>query len=67
VGVAPEVLAGLDGAYCGPFDASIWAERLAPHLAAADPRLPGARERAARFSSDAMAVKVLGAWRSLLA
>jgi teichuronic acid biosynthesis glycosyltransferase TuaC len=66
VGVAPEALAGVDGAYCGPFDGSAWRRHVAGHLAAADPRLPGARDRAARFSSDAMAAKVLAAWKSLL-
>ncbi len=65
VGVAPEVLAGVAGTYCGPFDAERWREALAPQLADPDPRVAG-RERAERFSTDRMAARVLEAWRSLL-
>ncbi len=64
VGIAPEVLAGLGGAYCGPFELDTWRAALAPHLAAADPRLPG-RARAQRFSTDGMARAVVQAWRRL--
>ncbi len=65
VGIAPEVLAGLPGALCEPFDAGRWRAALAPHLAAADPRIAG-RPRAEPFSSDRMAARVLDAWRGLL-
>jgi teichuronic acid biosynthesis glycosyltransferase TuaC len=65
VGIAPEVLAGVPGTLCAPFDTRTWREALAPHLAAADPRIAG-RERAARYSTDAMAQQVLTAWRELL-
>jgi teichuronic acid biosynthesis glycosyltransferase TuaC len=64
-GVAPQALHGVAGTLCAPFDATVWRAALAPHLAAADPRVAG-RDRADRFSSDRMAVRVLDAWRRLL-
>lgn len=65
VGVAPEALNGIDGTYCGPFDAGAWRDALAPHLAADDPRVVG-RARAESYSADAMAQRVLDAWSSQL-
>ncbi len=64
VGIAPEVLQDLAGSYCGPFELELWGAALTPHLAAADPRLPG-RSRAEPFSADAMATRVLATWRSI--
>jgi teichuronic acid biosynthesis glycosyltransferase TuaC len=64
VGIAPSVLEGLAGTYCGPFDTHTWSAALAPHLRAADPRIEG-RERAERLSCDRMAEQLLAAWRSL--
>ncbi|MGA2009086.1 MAG: glycosyltransferase [Solirubrobacteraceae bacterium] len=66
VGIAPEALDGLAGNLCAPFDTAVWRAALAPHLAAADPRVAG-RARAERWSSDRMAQRVLDAWRGLLA
>ena len=66
VGIHPEVLAGVAGTYCGPFDAATWREALAPALADADPRIEG-RERAELWSTDRMALRVVEAWRALLA
>jgi teichuronic acid biosynthesis glycosyltransferase TuaC len=66
VGIAPEVLAGLPGTLCAPFDHERWREALTPHLQAGDPRVDG-RARAEPFSSDLMAARVLDAWRGLLA
>ena len=66
VGVAPQALAGLPGDLCAPFDADVWRAALAPHLATRDPRVPG-RARAREYSSDAMAARVLAAWRAALA
>jgi teichuronic acid biosynthesis glycosyltransferase TuaC len=65
-GIAPEALAGVPGCLCADFSAAAWSERLAPHLAAADPRTTG-RESALRFSSDSMAERVLTSWRGLVA
>lgn len=64
VGIAPEVLAGLPGTLCEPFDATVWHDALAPHLSDPDPRIDG-RPRAEPYSSDRMAARVLAAWRGL--
>src|SRR3954454_3280127 len=66
VGIHPVALAGIDGAYCAPWDREAWREALRPHLEAADPRVDG-RARAELFSADAMAARVVEAWRDLLA
>ncbi|MGZ4186377.1 MAG: glycosyltransferase [Solirubrobacteraceae bacterium] len=65
VGIHPEVLAGIAGTYCGPFDAAAWREALAPALDDPDPRIEG-RARAERYSTDRMAARVVEAWRELL-
>jgi glycosyltransferase involved in cell wall biosynthesis len=65
VGVHAEALAGVAGTLCAPFDADVWQAALAPQLAAADPRVEG-RARAEAWSTDAMAGRVLHAWRGLL-
>ena len=64
VGVAPLALGGIAGAHCGAFDADAWRAALAPHLATADPRIEG-RARAALFSAERMAERVLVAWRAV--
>jgi teichuronic acid biosynthesis glycosyltransferase TuaC len=66
VGVAPLALEGIAGAHCGPFDVDAWRTALAPHLAATDPRVDG-RGRAALFSAERMAERVLVAWRAVAA
>ena len=66
VGVAPEVLDGVAGTLCAPFDADSWRAALAPHLAAPDPRLADGRAHAEPYSSDACARAVLAAWDELL-
>jgi teichuronic acid biosynthesis glycosyltransferase TuaC len=65
-GIAPLVLGGVAGAHCGAFDAAAWRAALAPHLAAADPRIAG-RERAELLSAERMAARVLVAWRAVAA
>jgi teichuronic acid biosynthesis glycosyltransferase TuaC len=65
VGIAPDVLQGLPGAYCGPFELAAWGAALAPQLAASDPRIAG-RSRAELFSADRMANRVVAAWRALI-
>ncbi|HTU96530.1 MAG TPA: glycosyltransferase, partial [Solirubrobacteraceae bacterium] len=65
VGVHPQALAGVPGTLCAPFSADAWAAALAPHVAAADPRVEG-RARAEEWSTDRMAARVLDAWRGLL-
>jgi glycosyltransferase involved in cell wall biosynthesis len=64
VGVAPEALSRVAGAYCGPFDQAAWRAALAPLLAQPDPRVDG-RQRAQAYSVPVMAERVLEAWRSL--
>ncbi|RKQ94057.1 glycosyltransferase involved in cell wall biosynthesis [Solirubrobacter pauli] len=65
VGIHPVILEGIEGAYCGEWDRDAWRAALAPHLEAADPRVDG-RARAELFSADAMAARVVDAWRDLL-
>ena len=64
-GAHPEALAGLAGAHCGEWDLEAWRAALAPHLSADDPRVRG-RERALRYSAEAMAARVATAWRWLV-
>jgi len=63
-GVAPVALAGVAGALCRPFDADVWRAALAPHLAAADPRIAG-RAHAEPYCTDRMAREVVAAWQAL--
>jgi teichuronic acid biosynthesis glycosyltransferase TuaC len=65
VGVAPLALEGITGTHCGAFETDAWRTALAPHLAAADPRVEG-RARAALFSAERMAERVLVAWQAVV-
>ena len=65
VGIAPLVLAGIEGTLCAPFEPERWRRALAPHLEAADPRVEG-RARAAMFGSRRMAERVACAYRDLV-
>jgi glycosyltransferase involved in cell wall biosynthesis len=65
VGIHPVALDGIDGAYCAPWDREAWRAALRPVLAAADPRVDG-RDRAALFSADRMAARVVAAWRDVV-
>ena len=64
VGIAPAALAGVAGTHCAPFDAESWRQALALTLADPDPRVEG-RARAEQYSAQAMAARLLSAWRSL--
>ena len=64
-GIHPVALHGIEGAYCAEWDRDAWRAALRPHLEAADPRVDG-RARAELFSADAMAARVVEAWRDLL-
>jgi glycosyltransferase involved in cell wall biosynthesis len=66
VGIHRKALEGIPGTLCAEFDLELWSAALAPHLAAADPRVEG-RERAQRFSARRMAERVAEAYRSLVA
>jgi teichuronic acid biosynthesis glycosyltransferase TuaC len=63
-GIAPEALAGIAGAYCLPFDLGDWRETLAKILEDPDPHVDGAA-RAAAYSSDAMAARVVEVYAQL--
>jgi teichuronic acid biosynthesis glycosyltransferase TuaC len=64
VGVHPAALEGLEGCLCAAYDRDAWRTALAPHLAAADPRVDG-RPRAELWSASRMAERVVQAWREL--
>lgn len=66
VGVHPTALDGIAGTLCAPYDRAAWGAALAPLLADPDPRVAG-RERAQRWSADAMAARVADAWRGVTA
>jgi glycosyltransferase involved in cell wall biosynthesis len=65
VGVAPLVLAGVEGTLCAPFDVARWTAALAPHLAADDPRVEG-RGRAGLFDRNRLAERVFWAYRDVV-
>lgn len=64
VGIHPTALAGLPDALCAPYDLDVWATALAT---IAGRSVEGGRDRAARWSSDAMAARVVDAWRGMTA
>jgi glycosyltransferase involved in cell wall biosynthesis len=65
VGIHPVALGGIDGAYCAPWDRDAWRAALRPQVEAPDPRVAG-QARARLFSADAMADRLVAAWRDLL-
>jgi teichuronic acid biosynthesis glycosyltransferase TuaC len=64
VGIAPLLLAGIDGCLAARFDARAWADLARAHLDAGDPRVDGAA-RAAWFGADALAGRVAVAYGEL--
>jgi len=66
VGVAPYLLAGVEGCLCAPFDAARWAAAARPHLAATDPRVAGSA-RAATLAAGPMADRAIEVYRHLTA
>jgi glycosyltransferase involved in cell wall biosynthesis len=65
VGIAPYALKGIPGCLVAPFDVDSWLAVLQPHLEVEDPRVPGT-QRAASFSAERMAERVLIAYREVL-
>jgi glycosyltransferase involved in cell wall biosynthesis len=65
VGIAPEALAGIEGAYCGPFDEITWKAAVVDALKQPDSRL-SARHVAQQYSAERMAARVVEAWRAVL-
>ena len=66
VGIHPVALDGIEGAFCAAWDRDAWRTALRPVLEADDPRVEG-RARAALFSADRMAARVVAAWRDVVA
>jgi len=77
VGIHPEVLAGVGGTLCAPFDLARWGAALEPHLSVPDRSQPAStvekeagrvdgRASAMRFSASRMAERVAAAWRAAL-
>jgi glycosyltransferase involved in cell wall biosynthesis len=66
VGVAPYLLAGIDGCLCAPFDPDIWAAAARPQLDSADPRVAGAA-RAATLAAGPLAERVIEVYRHMTA
>jgi glycosyltransferase involved in cell wall biosynthesis len=66
VGVAPYLLAGVEGCLCAPFDAAKWAATARPHLAASDARVAG-QARAATLAAGPMAERAIEVYRHLTA
>ena len=64
VGIAPYLLAGIEGCLCAPFDAAVWAAAARPHLAAPDPRVAGAA-RAATLAAGPMAERAIEVYRHM--
>ncbi len=62
VGIHAEALEGIAGTLCAPYDREGWARALAPLLRDPDPRVEG-RARAASYSSEVMAGRVVAAWQ----
>jgi teichuronic acid biosynthesis glycosyltransferase TuaC len=61
VGNHPAALEGVAGTLCAAYDTVAWAAALQPHLGAPEPRVEG-RARAALWSAEHMAARVLEAW-----
>ena len=66
VGIAPFALDGLPGCLAEPFDVARWKPVAEDHLGHLDPRVAGAG-RAASFSAERMAARVLVAYEEVLA
>jgi len=64
VGVAPYLLAGIEGCLCAPFDPDAWAAAVRPHLAAADPRVAGTA-RARTLAAGPMAERTIEVYRHM--
>jgi teichuronic acid biosynthesis glycosyltransferase TuaC len=65
VGIHRDVLEGLDGTLCAPFEVGSWQALAEVHLSRPDPRVDG-RSRTGPYSAVACARKVADAWSALL-
>jgi glycosyltransferase involved in cell wall biosynthesis len=65
-GIATEALKGLPNAYCVDFDLGVWRDTLASLFDSPGTTVPGGRERAARYSTDAMAQRLVAIYERLV-
>jgi glycosyltransferase involved in cell wall biosynthesis len=64
VGIAPEVLPDVPGAFCSAFDVATWRSAITALLDHTDPRVAG-RAVAEQYSAQRMAQRVVEAWQTL--
>ena len=65
VGIHPVALEGIAGAHCAPWDPGAWRAAVRAIVEKDDPRVDG-QERAALFSADRMAARVVAAWHDVV-
>jgi len=65
VGIAPELLAGVDGTLCAPFDLGVWAAHLRRLLTDPDPRVAG-RGAVESQGLEAVARRLVALYREVL-
>jgi teichuronic acid biosynthesis glycosyltransferase TuaC len=65
VGMHPVALDGIEGAYCGAWEPGAWRAAVRAVIEQDDPRVDG-QERAALFSADRMAARVVAAWHDVV-
>ena len=64
VGIHPVALDGIEGAYCAAWDPAAWRAAVRAVTEQDDPRVDG-KARAALFSADRMAARVVAAWHDV--
>jgi teichuronic acid biosynthesis glycosyltransferase TuaC len=65
VGIHPVALDGIEGAYCAAWEPGAWRAAVRAVIEEDDPRVDG-QDRAALFSADRMAARVVAAWHDVV-
>ncbi len=65
VGIHPVALDGIEGTYCAAWEPGAWRTAVRAVIEEDDPRVDG-QERAALFSADRMAARVVAAWHDVV-
>jgi glycosyltransferase involved in cell wall biosynthesis len=65
VGIHPVALDGIEGAFCAAWEPGAWRAAVRTVIEQDDPRVAG-HERAALFSADRMAARVVAAWHDVV-
>ena len=65
VGIHPVALDGIEGAHCAAWEPGAWRAAVRAVIEQDDPRVDG-HERAALFSADRMAARVVAAWHDVV-